>query len=212
MSQPFNRSARIDMPGRLDERFGEFWVENPWDITEAGHNLSAFERNRTFLNVEGSVFFDVSYVSGADNDGDTRGVVAADFRNVGRQDLLIRQVGGGPLVLYENQIDGGHYLNVSLRGIKSNRRGIGARLTATVEGRSIVREMYPANTFRSQSLPIVHLGLGEALVVDSLLVQWPSGEEQWLTNLAADRHVVIEESRPAAGAIETVIPGETIRP
>ena len=53
MSQPENRGARVPLPGRLDSRLGEFWVENPWDIIQKGHNLSCYERKRVFLNVAG---------------------------------------------------------------------------------------------------------------------------------------------------------------
>ena len=35
---------------------------------------------------------------------------------------------------------------------------------------------------------------------------------QVLTGVAADRHVVIDESKDGADAIETVTPGQTIRP
>ena len=51
MSQPYDRSATVKQPGKLDTSLGEFWVENPWDIVSKGHNLSAYERKRTFLNV-----------------------------------------------------------------------------------------------------------------------------------------------------------------
>lgn len=212
MSQPFNRSARIDAPGKLDKKLGEFWVENPWDITGAGHNLSAFERNRAYLNVGGTDFLDISYLSGADNDGDSRAVVAADFRNIGRQDLVLRQVGGGPLTIYENRFDTGHYLKVSLRGTKSNRQGIGARMTAIVGGRQVVRDMYPVNSFQSQAPSIVQFGLGESENVDKLVIRWPSGEEQVLVDLAGDRQIVVEEGLPQDQAVETVVPGQTIRP
>ena len=211
MSQPFNRGARIDAPGEVDPKLN-FWVENPWDITNAGFNLSAYERNRAYLNVGGTDFLDISYVSGADDDGDTRASMAIDFRNNGQLDLVVRQVGGGPLKIYENRFDPAHYLKVTLRGTRSNRQGIGARLTAIVAGRKIVREMYPANSFRSQLPSIAHFGLGADAKVDSLSIRWPSGEEQILTDLAGDRHIVIEEGQPPELAVETVVPGQTIRP
>src|SRR5690349_19990470 len=114
----------------------------------------------------GREFVDVSHLSGADNDGNGRGVDAAYFRNTGMPDLLVRQVGGGPLYLYENRMQQAHYLMVSLRGEKSNRRGIGARLTAEVNGRKIVRELYPANGFVAQAPAQVHFGLAGDTRID----------------------------------------------
>ncbi len=220
MSQPYDRAAKVPQPGKLDKSLGEFWVENPWEIVAHGHNLSCYERNRAYLNVAGTNFLEISSLTGADSDGDARCAVAADFRNDGRLDLVVRQVGGGALLLFENQFTPRHYLKVSLRGTKSNRLGIGARLVATVQGRKIVRELYPHNSYRSQSPSHVHFGLGDRLgdrlgdldKVDRLEIHWPSGVVQALTDLKADRHIIVEEGKEGDDAVETVTPGQTIRP
>lgn len=188
---------------------GEWWVENPWEITAKGHNLSCYERNRAYLNLRGAGFVEISHLTGADTDGDSRCAVAADFRNNGRLDLFVRQIGGGAVQLYENRFPQKHYLKVSLHGTKSNKLGIGARLIATVSGRQIVREMYPVNSYRSQAPNIVHFGLGDDTKVKKLLIRWPSRTEQVLTDLAADRHVVIVEGKDDA---KTVVPGNRIAP
>lgn len=191
-------------------------MDNPWDIQHSGKNLSAYERKRCFLNVRDPrgerTFLDISYLTGADNDGDGRSVVAGDFRNNGRQDLVVRQAGGGPLHLYANEFPQRHYLEVSLRGTRSNRQGIGARLVARVHGRQIVREMFPINSNRSAAPNIAHFGLADDDHVDELEIRWPSGEIQRLQDVSADRHIVVEEGQARTAAIEIVVPGHTIRP
>jgi len=216
VSQPNKRGARVPAPNKLDSSLGEFWVENPWDIIQNGHNLSCYERKRVFLNVPGDIhgrdFLDISALTGADNDSDGRSVVAGDFRNNGQLDLVVRQVGGGPVVLYENHFPRRHYLEVSLRGTRSNRLGIGTRLVAEVQGRQLVREQYPLNSYRSQMPNIVHFGLGDATSVERLTILWPSGVRQVLTDLAVDRHIIVEEGRAGEEAVETIQPGRTIVP
>jgi hypothetical protein len=212
VSQPWNRGSKVPLPGKLDQNLGEFWVEDNWNITKEGHNLSAYERKRAFLNVRGQDFLDISVLTGADSDGDGRSIVAGDFRNNGQLDLVLRQSGGGPVLLFENHFPRRHYLEVSLRGRTSNRLGIGARLTAKVNGQSLVREMYPLNSFRSQMPNIVHFGLGEATRVEELMIRWPSGREQHLSNLAADRHIVVDEEKEGEAAVATVVPGQIMEP
>jgi hypothetical protein len=217
VAQPFKRAASLSAPGQVDPKIGEFWVDNPWLIPSFGHNLSNHERQRFYLNVGGKGFFDLSFLSGADAEGDGRCVVAADFRNNGQLDVIVRKAGGGPLTLYENQFQDlkaprRHYLEVSLRGRKSNRLGIGARLVAEVKGQRIYRDLYPVNSFKSQMPSRVHFGLKDADTVDRLTIHWPSGEVQELTALAADRHIVVEEGKQGAAAVETVIPGKVFLP
>lgn len=213
MSQPYDRGAQVPAPGVLDPTVNEIWVSNPWDIVLHGHNLSSFERNRVYLNVKdargGRNFLEISALTQADSDGDGRSVVAGDFRNNGQLDLIVRQVGGGPVLLYENNFPRRSYLEVSLRGKKSNRLGIGARLTETVNGQPLVRELYPTNSFHSQMPSQVHFGLDDAQRVEHLRVRWPSGLEQEFHDVAANRHIVIEEG---SETVETVVPGKTIRP
>ena len=192
--------CRIEAPGKVDSELREFWVEDPWQIMAMGHNLSAYERKRAFLNARGKTFLEISHLTGADNDGDGRSVVAADFFNTGRLDLIVRQVGGGSLMLYENHFPQKHFLKVSLRGHTSNRQGIGARITAVAGNLTQTREMYPYNTYRSQAPNIVHFGLGDADRVERLAIRWPSGKVQELIDVKADRHIVVDEAiEEAAG-------------
>jgi len=211
VSQPCDRGCKVPAPGKIDPELEEYWSENPWNLATT-HNLSCYERDRIFLNVKGKAFLEISHLTKADNEGDGRAAVAADFRNNGRLDVIIRQVGGGPLVLYENRFPQKHYLEVSLRGHKSNRQGIGARLEATVGGRLIVRELYPHNSYMSEAPNRVHFGLGDAERVERLIIRWPSGHKQELRDLAADRHIVVDEALQGSAAVETVVPGRTIRP
>ena len=206
MSQPFDRGAVCPAPAEPDEKLGEFWSGSAWSIS-GSHNLSGYERNRTYLNVGGKDFVDISYITGTDSDGDGRCSVAVDIDHDGRLELFVRQVGGGALKVFKNNFPQRHWLAVSLRGVQSNRQGIGARLIAHVGNRQIVRELYPANSYRSQALARVHFGLGEAEGVDRLVIRWPNGQEQELKGIAADRHVIIREGEATP---KVVTPGQPL--
>jgi len=145
VSQPCVRNCSIAQPGELDADLGEFWAGNTWEIF-AKHNLSCFERNRVYLNAAGRNFLDISHLTGADSDGDGRAVVAADINGDGRIDLAVRQAGGGPLMLFENQFPLQNYLKLTLRGRQGNRLAVGTRVDARVGERRIVREQDEAVT------------------------------------------------------------------
>ncbi len=195
MARPFDRSADLPAAGPLDKAAGQFWVGHPWDIVSHQHNLSGFERNRAFLNLGAARFVDISFLTGTDSDGDGRSVIAADLNGDGMQDLVVRQAGGGPLLVFLNRFPQKHFLQVSLRGTQSNGLGVGARLVAEVGGRKLVREMFPANTYMSQQPCEVHFGLGDATQMDRLTIRWPSGLVQELTDLKADQHIRVTEGK-----------------
>jgi hypothetical protein len=125
-----------------------------------------------------------------------RGSAAADYDNDGDPDLAVSN-SGGPLQLLRNDSHGGrpgHWLGVELRGRKSNRQGIGARLTAELpSGRKLVRTVQAGSSYLSSSDPRVLFGLGEETSVKKLTIQWPSGTQQVVANPPADRYVKIEE-------------------
>ena len=181
-------------PIKPDERLKDWWVENPWQIAAKGKSLSGYERNRIFLNSRGEEFFEVSGLTGgADSDGDGRAVVPLDFNGDGMQDLIVRQAGGGPFLMFENRLSKANWLTVSLLGKKSNSLGIGARVTAEISGQKIVRELFPHNTFKSQAPARVHFGLAKSAKVDRLTIRWPSGIVQELLDVAPNQHLHLQE-------------------
>lgn len=209
MSQPFNRGAIVPAPIEPDKRLKNWWVENPWLIAANGKSLSGYERNRIFLNVGGKDFFEISGLTLADSEADGRGTVAADLTNDGMEDVMVRHVGGLPIALYENRFPKTSWLRVTLRGVKSNREGIGARLVAESNGQKLVRELFPNNGFLGQNAAHVHFGLGQATKLDKLSIRWPNGATQEFKNLDLNRHVrFTEESQD----IEVRWTAESIRP
>ena len=152
MTQPFDRTCQIPARGEIDHDAGEFWVENPFQMAFQQNNLSAYEPNRLFVNVDGRRFADLSHQSGTDIDSDSRSAVVGDFDNDNDPDLLVGSVGGGPLRLFQNTIPQmGSRVRLQLVGVTSNRQAIGSRVIAQCDGRQIVRDLFPANGFMGQN-------------------------------------------------------------
>lgn len=195
VSQPFDRTCRIAPKGEIDEEAGEFWVENTFLMPQKGHNLSAYESNRVFLNTGEDRFIDASFASDSSIDSDSRSVIAADFDGDQYPDLLVGSVGGGPVRLFSNQFaERGHRLRLQLVGTKSNRSAIGSRVTAELaDGRRIFRDVFPANGFRGQGPVEILLGTGDQPSIAKLKVTWPTGQIQELQNLPTEHTAVIVE-------------------
>lgn len=194
MTQPLDRSCQLPAVGSIDHELGEFWVENPFLLPKSGQNLSAFERDRTFINHEGKRFLDVSFASQANIDSDSRSVVVGDFDRDGAQDILIASVGGGPLRLFRNRYPKtSNRVRIELTGVTSNRAGIGSRIIARVGERQIVRDAFPSNGFMGQSPAELIIGVDHANRIDELTIHWPSGTKNVFQNVSVNACLQITE-------------------
>lgn len=188
-----DRTETIEPLGKIDWEAGEFWA-HPFAMPRNGYNLSAYESNKVFLNLDGEKFLDASFASGADLDSDSRSAMVGDFDGDRRPDLLVGSVGGGPLRLFVNRFpQESHWITLRLRGVQSNRSAIGARVTLDVGGRTIVRDLFAANGFMGQSPARLNVGVGEAERIKKLVVRWPTGKQQVFHDLPVDCDMLIVE-------------------
>jgi N-acetylneuraminic acid mutarotase len=141
----------------------------------------------------GAWFRDVSRGSGADNDGIGRGLAVADFDTDGRLEMLITNIEQRALLLRYRLPAGGHWLQLKLVGVRSNKNAIGARVVLTTGEQQQLRVVFSGGTYGSQSSLIQHFGLGSHGVAERIDIRWPSGTTQVLTNIPADQRLEIVE-------------------
>ncbi len=128
-----------------------------------------------------------------------RGCAFGDFDNDGDVDVVINPVNDFPELLRCDSVppskSGRHWFKVKVLGTRSNRSGIGARITCRVGDDQQIDEVRSGGSYASQSDLRVHFGLGKAARVDRLEVHWPSGQVDVSENVAADQLVYVEEGR-----------------
>jgi len=86
-----------------------------------------------------------------------------------------------------------HWIGLKLIGIKSNRDGIGARVTAKAGTRVFVNEVRSGSSYISNSDMRIHFGLGLATKVDSVEVRWPSGINERFEGVPIDQITTLKE-------------------
>jgi hypothetical protein len=87
----------------------------------------------------------------------------------------------------------GHWLDIALRGTKSNRDGIGARIKLVTKSGTQYNHMTTSVGYASSSDGPVHFGLGADDQAESIEIDWPSGIVQSLQNVASDRVLKVTE-------------------
>jgi hypothetical protein len=122
-----------------------------------------------------------------------RGTAFADFDNDGDQDVAIACLDGPPLLLRNEGAPGRHWLMIRTAGRRSNRDGIGARLTVQTGDLVQTWEVKRTVGIYSSSDPRAHFGLGTATKADLVRVRWPSGQVDEFRDVSADRHYLVDE-------------------
>jgi enediyne biosynthesis protein E4 len=116
-----------------------------------------------------------------------RGLAFGDLNNDGWMDAVITVLGGRPLVMM-NRGGNQHWLTITLRGTRSNRDGLGARVR--VNGQT--RYATTAGSYLSANDKRLHFGLGSANVAN-VEIMWPSGMRQKLAEIHADQFLEVRE-------------------
>ncbi len=156
------------------------------------------ERN-LYWNVRNGAFLDISARAGPAvlDRRSGRGAAFGDLNNDGAIEVVINNLDDAPSLLV-NRGEKKNWLLVRTRGTKSNRDGIGARVTVTAGDRRMIDEVRSGGSFLSHNDLRLHYGLGDAKQADSIHVRWPSGLEEVFPAAEANREVLLEEGKGKA--------------
>ena len=158
-------------------------------------SLSGYERSRVYMNRGLGGWVDVAQQVGVADRYDGRAVALADLSNRGALDVIVANQ-NQPAVVYGNRPDStNHWITLSLVGTRSNRSAIGAEVVVESGGLKQRRVIDGGMGFASQNDRRAHFGLGHNEWVDRVVIHWPSGTQQVITNPAIDRIVTVQEPK-----------------
>lgn len=155
-----------------------------------------------YFENDGNGFFTEVLGTGATNmNGPTAGVAGADYDDDGDMDLYVNAGAASKALLRNDIANGNAWIIIKCVGAGgpggSNLSALGASVLvkATVGGNPTWqrRQVVAQNAFNSHSMLAAHFGLGDAAVVDSLVIRWPSGAVTTQTAVAVNQHLTITE-------------------
>jgi hypothetical protein len=123
-----------------------------------------------------------------------RGSSFADFDNDGDLDAVVSVMDGPPLLLENRDGNRSNWLRLTLRGTKSNRMGIGARVRVTAGSVTQVTTAMAGGSYLSSNDPRLHFGLGSATQA-SVEITWPGGTTQRISSVKGNSQLEIVEPR-----------------
>jgi hypothetical protein len=169
--------------------------------------------NYSFRNSGNNTFKDVSAEWGIIHPSYSNGAAFADFDRDGDLDYVINNINDEAFV-YKNTLsaeaknDSVHYVKIGLTGTRPNLHAIGARIKLYSNGEMQFLQNYPVRGYLSSVERTIHVGLGRATHVDSIVVTWPNGDVQKLTKINGNSHINITQG--VGTKTITRVEGETL--
>ncbi len=160
------------------------------------------QSNLVYRNLDGERFEDVTALAGPGlaQIRSSRGAAFGDFDNDGDLDVLVMNM-SAPVSLLRNELSAErHWVRFRLQGTRSNRSAIGALITIKAGESSQSRAVMSQSSYVSHNDLRAHFGLGQAAAVESILVRWPSGDEEAFPGVQADADWLLVEGSGAAKA------------
>ena len=155
------------------------------------------EPKKLYRNIGGGRFVDASATQNAEflapHVG--RGLAVGDFDNDGSLDFLVNNNGEDAQLFHNEGLHQNHWLEIRLVGTRSNRDGVGAQVKLTAGSFVSYDQVKGGMSFCSAQDPRLHFGLAAHDKVDSIEIDWPSGQHQALRDVAANQIVTVDESR-----------------
>ena len=129
------------------------------------------------------------------------GAITADLDQDGDLDLIVNNNNAHPFI-YENQVSTGNWLQVAANAGTMNQQGLGTKAIAFVDGEIRYQELTGVRAYQSSSEPIMHFGLGEQTVIDSLLVIFPDGKAIKRYDVPANQRITFNSKEAKVQAIK----------
>ncbi len=158
-------------------------------------------QNIMLMNTGDGKFVDVSERSG---DGmkvklSSRGAGFDDLDNDGDVDVVILNSRREPTILRNESPSKGHWLQIRLRGAKTNPDGVGAQTEVTAGDLTLLDEVHSGRGYQSHYGTRLHFGLGNRKKVDRIKVRWIGGDIDVFENVAVDQFLIITQDSKNLG-------------
>ncbi|MDO1447078.1 VCBS repeat-containing protein [Rhodocytophaga aerolata] len=152
--------------------------------------------NYIFKNNGNLTFSNQGKAWGINIPSNSNGAAYADLDNDGDLDLITNNINQQAFI-YQNQantqLSKNNYLQLKLEGEGKNTAGFGAKVVLFIDGKKQYQEQMPSRGFQSSVSPVLHVGLGENTLIDSLQIIWLSGKQQLLRNIQPNQLLSLQE-------------------
>ncbi len=188
--------------------FSSAWsdIDNDGDldlfVTNSYYTITK-QLNFLYINNGDGSFSRINNTVPATDSSWSYGCAFADYDNDGFEDLAVATVNFNnidePDFLYHNDGNNNQWITIKLIGTITNKSAIGTkiRIKAIINGMHVwqMREISAQTSYCGQNDLRAHFGLGNATIIDSMIVEWFSGSKEIFSNININQFITVTEGQ-----------------
>lgn len=144
--------------------------------------------NFLFINNRNLTFGDQTKAAGLFLPSFSNGAAYSDLDKDGDLDMIVQNF-EDPLYIYRNDITGTNWLQIIPIPFETQKTVLGTQVEIRAGGNHQYQEHNPFKGFLSASEPLIHFGLGSATIVDTVILTWPDGNQEIMTQVKANQRL-----------------------
>jgi hypothetical protein len=191
--------------------FFDYDNDGDLDLFVSVANNTGLQSNALYVN-NGFGFFNLYNAPLPDDSDKSYANAIGDFNNDGFLDIVVCNEGNVPHLLYQNVItnDDNKWIKIQLKGTESNSDGIGSWIEVAVGDKKHIRYTQLGEAYLAQNSLTQTIGIGENSIIDSIRIEWLSGQVDILKNVIPNQTIVITEGTTTFEGTQTIFGENTI--
>ncbi|MBC8392103.1 MAG: CRTAC1 family protein [Deltaproteobacteria bacterium] len=167
------------------------------NVEQYRDDISFCARNEVLMNTGDGKFVNITdrAGNGLNIKRSSRGAGFDDLDNDGDIDAVILNSKSSPTILRNDTENKNHWVQIRLKGVKTNRDGVGARIKVVSGDLVQIDEVHSGRGYQGHHGSILHFGLCKHEKVDAIEVKWIGGQSDTLKDVAVDQRITITEGQ-----------------
>jgi hypothetical protein len=187
----FTESAMIYGVDNLQATWGSSWIDADndgyLDLIVVSQIGSLDSRNYLYMSNNGLSFTDSPQNFQSNAIADSRAIANGDINNDGRTDCVVLNTFGYQSFIWQNTGTNGNFVKITLQGTISNKMAIGSWIEVYANGQCYSRYTFCGENYLGQNSQHYIFGLGQASIIDSVLINYLSGISDKYYNLGVNQ-------------------------
>ena len=161
------------------------------------YHQKAITHNSGYKNAGSGIFTDKSAPWGLTQKSYSSSAVYADLNNDGAMDLVVSNLNDEAFIyrntVRDKDLGKANFIQFKFIGSAHNTSGLGTRIKIWYDhGKHQDTENNPYRSYLASDQNVAHFGLGQVKVLDSAVINWPSGRKQVMTRVKANQFLIAD--------------------